>query len=89
MSPIRGWPDSRVLEVLVVDDNVSESLRINLGEVDQLGGVVPVPMHPCRLLEAFHLGIAGDTPIEGNLGVNVQPDAVVPQVVVLRPECEH
>jgi len=56
--------DSRVLEVLAVDDIVSESLRVNLGKVDQLGGVVPAPMQPHSALEAFHLDIAGNTPIE-------------------------
>ncbi len=62
--------------------------RVRLGQVDQLGRVVPAGVQPGRRHGALHVGVAGDAPSQGHRGMRVDPDAVVPGVVVLRAELE-
>jgi hypothetical protein len=44
---------------------------------------------PNRLFGAFAGAVAGDTASEREVGVDLKPDAVVPERCVLRAEGEH
>src|ERR1022692_606583 len=76
-------------EIAVVDDDVRQGPRADLGQVDQLGGVVAVAMQPGRRGGAFRGRVARDAAAQGQRGIHVEPDPVVPEVVVLRAEREY
>src|SRR5581483_5788057 len=85
-TPSPGAQNPRSGDVAVVDDEVGGRQRIHLGLVDRLGGVLPVPVHALRLGSALPHRVPRDAPAQRLAGADLKPDAVVPELVVLRPE---
>ena len=77
-----------MLKVGVVDDDVGQGTRFDLGEIHSFGHAVTAAVHAGRFLDAFGSDVAGDATAQRDVGVCLEPDALFPAVVVLRAERE-
>ena len=48
-----------------------------------------IAVHTGRLFQPFHLGVPGNPPSQRHVSVDVEPDPVIPEFVVLPPERER
>lgn len=67
----------------VVDDRFGEAERVDLGEVEVLAGLVPVPVEVLGFGSPFEGDVAFDSAGQRHLAVDLHPDEMVPVGVVL------
>lgn len=81
--------EDRPAEISVVDHYIGDGDRVDLLDVQSLSGEIAVAVHGLSLLcAAFPIGIARSTSSDGQLGVDVHPDAQVPAAVQSSAERE-